>query len=210
MPPSVVAEPPQPTISRCAPADTAASISSPTPAVPAATGSLSSAPPASTRPAACDISMIAVWPDSPGRPASNVSSRQDATTGSPRGPVTVELRFGPPSTSRSPSPPSDIGSSVADQAARRAPAAMAPATAVALAVPLNLSGTASRCGTATSLPSGRVRAASRSAVGWTAAGQPRSGAATFSRNAAIWSSLALRLPPSVLSTTTNSSTPSRW
>ena len=59
-PPSVVADPPRPTMIRFAPASSAASISSPVPVVVAAIGSLPSAPPASVSPHARAISMTAV------------------------------------------------------------------------------------------------------------------------------------------------------
>ena len=74
-PPSVVADPPRPTMIRLAPASSAASISSPVPVVLAAIGSLPSAPPASTRPDASAISITAVRP----------VIRQSASTGSPSG-----------------------------------------------------------------------------------------------------------------------------
>ena len=76
-------------------------MSSPVPAVDAATGSLPSAPPTRSSPDARAISITAVRP----------SSRQAASTGSPSGPVTTVVRLGPPSASRVPSPPSAIGTS---------------------------------------------------------------------------------------------------
>ncbi|MEZ5294757.1 MAG: hypothetical protein R2697_00350 [Ilumatobacteraceae bacterium] len=100
-PPSVVADPPRPTTIRLAPAVNAASISSPVPAVVAFIGSFPSAPPASSRPLANAISMIAVRPE----------RRQAASTGRPSGPVTRVVRLGPPNTSSRPSPPSAIGTS---------------------------------------------------------------------------------------------------
>ena len=68
-------------------------------------GSLPSAPPASARPLARAISITAVRP----------SSRHAASTGAPSGPVTTLVRLAPPSTSSSPSPPSDIGASSASR-----------------------------------------------------------------------------------------------
>ena len=62
-PPSVLAEPPIPTTIRWAPRSRAATISSPVPAVDAASGSLPSAPPTRARPDARAISITAVvWP----------------------------------------------------------------------------------------------------------------------------------------------------
>ena len=90
-----------PTMTRSAPLSMASTISSPVPAVDAATGSLPSAPPTSSSPEARAISITAVRP----------SRRQAASTGAPSGPVTVVVRLGPPSASRVPSPPSAIGTS---------------------------------------------------------------------------------------------------
>ncbi len=84
-----------------APASSAMSISSPVPIVEAAIASLFSAPPTSVRPEALAISMTAVPRD----------IRHSAITGSPKGPVTVDDRFGPPRASSVPSPPSATGSS---------------------------------------------------------------------------------------------------
>ena len=91
-PPSVVAEPPTPTITRRAPLATASAISSPVPAVVAASGSFPSAPPASSSPLARAISTIAVSP----------TSRHSASTSARSGPVTSDVRFGPPSASSVP------------------------------------------------------------------------------------------------------------
>ena len=98
-PPSVVAEPPTPTMTRRAPLATASASSSPVPAVVAASGSFPSAPPASSSPLARAISTI----------ASSPTSRHGASTRSRRGPVTNEVRFGPPRASSVPSPPSAAG-----------------------------------------------------------------------------------------------------
>ena len=98
-PPSVVAEPPIPTSTRRAPCSSAAETSSPVPCVVALTGSLPSAPPTRERPEARAISITAVRP----------TNRHGASTGSPSGPITTVRRFGPPSTSSVPSPPSAIG-----------------------------------------------------------------------------------------------------
>ena len=59
-PPSVVAEPPQPTMMRRAPRATARMISSPVPVVEARIGSLLVSPPAIKSPEAFAISMTAV------------------------------------------------------------------------------------------------------------------------------------------------------
>ena len=132
-PPSVVADPPRPTMIRLAPASSAASISSPVPVVLAAIGSLPSAPPASTRPDASAISITAVRP----------VIRQSASTGSPSGPVTIVCRVGPPNASSHPSPPSETGAGSHSWPSRSAAAAIVSATSRAVAVPLNLSTAAS-------------------------------------------------------------------
>ena len=142
-PPSVVAEPPQPMTMRRAPASRAARSSWPTPVVSARTGSSPCGWGSSERPAACDISTTAVGPagSSPSR------MRHSASTGRPRGPATVVVLGSPPSASRRPSPPSDIGTSSAVHPAWRAASAIAAAASAADAVPRNLSGAATRCGT---------------------------------------------------------------
>ncbi|CAB4605268.1 unannotated protein [freshwater metagenome] len=87
---------------RFAPRSNAASMISPVPVVDAATASFFSLPPASNKPEAQAISMIAV----------PRCKRQSALTGSPSGPVTSVVRFAPPSASRVPSPPSASGRSI--------------------------------------------------------------------------------------------------
>ena len=84
-----------------APRSSAWSISSPVPTVDAAMASFCSRPPTSVRPEARAISMIAVprW------------KRHSASTGSPSGPVTVDVRLAPPSASSVPSPPSATATS---------------------------------------------------------------------------------------------------
>ena len=134
-PPSVVAEPPTATSTRRAPAATASAINSPVPAVVALTGSLPDAPPARDRPEASAISMT----------ATPRLSRHGAVTGSPSGPVTTDVRLGPPSASSVPSPPSAIGAVSQDAEAAAAASATAAATSTAEAVPRNLSGAASTC-----------------------------------------------------------------
>ena len=131
-PPSVVAEPPSPTMIRRAPASSAWSISSPVPVVVAFSGSLPAAPPTSVSPLARAISMTAVPFD----------RRHSARTVSPSGPVTVEVRFGPPSASSRPSPPSAIGTSVQSMPSSQHACPIAAATSAARSVPLNLSGAA--------------------------------------------------------------------
>ena len=101
-PPSVVAEPPTPTSTRRAPASTAAAISSPVPAVDAATGSLPSGPPTSASPDARAISITAVRPSSRHAACDRLAERAGDD---------VVVRLGPPSTSSVPSPPSAIGTS---------------------------------------------------------------------------------------------------
>ena len=114
------------------PASSAAAISSPVPWVAAAIGSLPSGPPTRSSPEARAISITATPRD----------SRHSASTGSPSGPVTTVERFGPPSASSVPSPPSASGTSVQSppRSAPRAPPP--PATSAAVAVPRNLSGAA--------------------------------------------------------------------
>ncbi len=82
-PPSVEATPPTATTTRSAPTATAAAISSPTPRLVARSGSFPSAPPASVSPHAWAASMS----------ATPSSSRHEASTGSPSGPVTTVVRF---------------------------------------------------------------------------------------------------------------------
>jgi hypothetical protein len=128
-PPSVVAEPPRPISTERAPCCRAWSISSPVPRVEAVSGSLPSAPPASSSPLARAISITAVrW-----------CIRHAASTVPPSGPVTTAVRFGPPSTSSSPSPPSDIGASSTSRASSQHASATARHASAAVAVPRNLS-----------------------------------------------------------------------
>ena len=119
-------------MTRSAPLSIASTISSPVPAVDAATGSFAAAPPTSSNPEALAISMTAVRP----------SRRQAASTGVPNGPVTVLVRLGPPSTSRVPSPPSAMGTSSQVHPAATAASPIAAATSAAVAVPRSLSGAA--------------------------------------------------------------------
>jgi hypothetical protein len=133
-PPSVVALPPTPTITRRAPARMAAAISSPVPRVDARSGSRTRG--ASARPLARAISTTATPPG---------SNAHSASTGSPSGPVTVTFRREPPraatSASSVPSPPSASGSdAISSKPARRNPSLIAPAASAASRVPLNLSG----------------------------------------------------------------------
>ena len=130
----------------------------PVPAVDAASGSLRAAPPASERPLARAISMTAVrW-----------AMRHAASTGAPSGPVTTDVRFGPPSTSRRPSPPSDIGTSSMSWPSSQPAWPTAAAASAAVAVPRNLSiaattliaATVRGAGVRCRLPSGPARRAS--------------------------------------------------
>ncbi len=136
-PPSVVAEPPTPTITRVAPASRAAAISSPVPRVDARRGSLRSGPPSRSRPDARAISTTAV-------PSACI--RHSASTSWPRGPWTVVWRGDPPSASNVPSPPSATGTWSQAHPARSAAWAIAAATWAAVAVPRNLSGAATSLG----------------------------------------------------------------
>ena len=77
-----------------------------------------------------------------------------ASTGAPSGPVTVVTCLVPSSASSRPSPPSDIGTSSAVHPSPAAAPAIAAAASVALAVPRNLSGAATRWGTGGTLPNG--------------------------------------------------------
>ena len=97
MPPSVVADPPTPTIIARVP-DCFRSSSSPTPSVDAAIGSLPSAPPARSSPLARALSITAIHREAP-----------LALDRSPNGPVTFDVRLAPPNTSSVPSPPSASG-----------------------------------------------------------------------------------------------------
>ncbi len=72
--------------------------------------------------------------------ATRRDNRHGASTGVPSGPVTVSVRLGPPRTSRNPSPPSAIGTSVVSCPSSQRRSAMARAITRAVAVPLNLSG----------------------------------------------------------------------
>ena len=62
-----------------------------------------------------------------------------AVTGAPSGPVTIVLRLGPPSTSRRPSPPSDIGTSSASAPSSQQAWPTAAVASAADTVPRNLS-----------------------------------------------------------------------
>src|SRR5207253_432133 len=135
-PPSVVADPPTPTMTRRAPASMAAVISSPVPIVDAAMGSLPSGPPASSSPDARAISTTAVRP-----------YLHAARTLSPSGPVTTVSRFGPPRTSSVPSPPSATGTGSQSHHESNAARQIAAAASAADAVPRSLSGQATRRGT---------------------------------------------------------------
>ena len=153
-PPSVVAEPPQPMTMRRAPASRAARRSWPTPVGvgvdgvlvlgvgdEGAAGGLGHLDDGGER----LVAASAVGAAGPG--GVSVRRRHSASTGWPRGPGTVVWRDAPPSASSRPSPPSDIGTSSAVQPARRAAAAAAAAASPAEAVPRNLSGATTRCGT---------------------------------------------------------------
>ena len=131
-PPSVVADPPKPTMMRRAPASSAWSISSPVPAVVASSGSLPADPPAMLRPLALAISMTAV----------SFAKRHPASTGSPSGPVTTVVLLAPPSASSSPSPPSAIGTSSHSIPNSQQAWPIALAASCAETVPRNLSGAA--------------------------------------------------------------------
>ena len=148
-PPSVVADPPTVTTIGDAPADAAATISSPVPRVDAAQASRSGSA-TSDSPLACAISTTAEPSGSSAKPAS---------TGRPSGSDTVRALTSPPSaatrTSMVPSPPSATGSSRASRPASRSPAAMAPATSRAENVPLNESG-ATRTGSVKARPGRRA------------------------------------------------------
>lgn len=100
-PPSTVAEPPTQTMIRLAPSLSAVSMSWPVPMVEAAMTSFFLAPPTKESPEARAISITAVSP----------ARRHCASTGLPSGSVTRVVRFGPPSASSVPSPPSAIGAS---------------------------------------------------------------------------------------------------
>ncbi len=134
-PPSVVADPPSPTITRVAPAVTASLTSCPTPKVVASSPRRSGSG-VRCRPQAWALSTYAVSP----------SSSSDPGTSSPYGPETVTASSSPPreacSTSTKPGPPSAIGtsSSSSSGARRRQPSAIACAASTALSVPANLSG----------------------------------------------------------------------
>ncbi len=137
-PPSVVAEPPQPTMTRAAPASMAASTSWPTPVVVASSGSVPRGAANRSRPAAVAISITAVGISTSG----GARKRHSASVGCPRGPDTVAVRTEPPKASSSPSPPSESGISSEVHPAAAAAAATEAATAGALAVWRNLSGAA--------------------------------------------------------------------
>ena len=83
-PPSVVADPPRPTMIRRAPWSSAGRSARRSRRSSAASGSLPSAPPARASPLALAISITAV----------RRSSRHAASTGRPSGPVTIVVRFG--------------------------------------------------------------------------------------------------------------------
>ena len=112
-----------------APSSMAVAMSRPVPVVSASIGSLPSAPPTRTRPEAAAISMKASVP----------SSRQPASTGTPRGPGTVVRLLAPPSTSSDPSPPSARGTVIGLPPAVRTAAAAALANSTLEAEPRNLS-----------------------------------------------------------------------
>ena len=112
-----------------APASRAMSINSPVPMVDAAIASFSAGPPTSVSPEARAISITAV----------PRCMRHSAFTGSPSGPVTVEVRFGPPRASSVPSPPSATGSSTQSWPSSQQAEPTAAATCAPDAVPLNLS-----------------------------------------------------------------------
>ena len=116
-----------------APASSAMSISSPVPMVDAAIASFFAAPPTSVSPEARAISMTAV----------PRFSRHSARTGSPNGPVTVDVRLAPPRASSVPSPPSATGSSTQSWPSSQHAEPIAAATCAPVAVPLNLSTAAS-------------------------------------------------------------------
>ena len=161
-PPSVVAEPPQPITMRRAPASRAARSSWPTPVVSARTGSSPWGWGRRARPAAWDISTTAV-----GASASVAVRTPVPVPVVEHAPLRVDrVAEGagdrgagagrPPSASSRPSPPSDMGTSSAVQPAVRAAFAMAAAASAADAVPRNLSGAATRCGTTGKLRDDRV------------------------------------------------------
>src|SRR5207302_4147394 len=114
---------------------TAARLSSPVPAVVAATGSRSSRA-TRARPLACAASTTAVPPSS--------TSPKPASTSRPSGSWTGAEAVSPPSavssTSIVPSPPSAIGQRSVGQPARSRPLVTAAATSVARSVPLKESG----------------------------------------------------------------------
>ena len=68
--------------------------------------------------------------------------RHAASTGAPSGPVTRDVRLGPPSTSSRPSPPSDIGTSSASWPSSQQALPTAAHASAAVAVPRNLSSAA--------------------------------------------------------------------
>ena len=68
--------------------------------------------------------------------------RHAASTGAPSGPVTRDVRFAPPSTSRIPSPPSDIGTSSTSRPSSQHALPTAAHASAAVAVPRNLSSAA--------------------------------------------------------------------
>ncbi len=136
IPPSTVALPPIPRMRLRTPSSMAARMSSPVPQVVAFMGS---SPPGGTSsiPLAEAISMTAVRPSG--------SKPYDATTGSPRGPVTVTERSSPPvartTASVVPSPPSAIGITMISASLRlswSASAMILPASSL-LILPLKLS-----------------------------------------------------------------------
>src|SRR5205823_945189 len=123
VPPSTVADPPRPTTTVFAPRSTASQISSPTPRDVARSGSSCSGL-RSAIPQAVALSKIAV---------SGSTQPSSPDTDSPKGPATVMRSRNEPrgrTASRSPSPPSEIGSwrTAASGRARRAPSARASAT----------------------------------------------------------------------------------
>src|SRR5271165_1577493 len=126
-----------PTITRRAPASSAARSNWPVPRVVARKGSRKAGG-TSQSPEAEAISSDAVRP--------SPSSPKEAATGSPSGPVTVTVRYEPPVAATSaatvPSPPSAIGtrSILAQGSTLDRPCAIASAASSAVRLPLNLSG----------------------------------------------------------------------
>src|SRR5262245_11453106 len=146
-PPSVLTLPPAATRILLAPASAAAAISSPVPAVLAASASRSLSA-TSERPDALATSTAAVL--------SSASIAKLASIARPRGSWAGAWRSSPPrapiSASTVPSPPSAAGSSVGSTPACRNPRPNASATSAALNVPLNESGQTSQRTAAFPLP----------------------------------------------------------